>query len=72
MSNRPFAGCVIRNPSETEPDDGRTSAAGTLASFYNPDAETPYFAIIGLVSIGVAALLIVFRRRIGALMSGVR
>ena len=49
-----------------------TSAAGSLASLYDPDTETPYFATIGLVSIGVAVLLVVFRRRISALMSGVR
>jgi POT family proton-dependent oligopeptide transporter len=49
-----------------------TATAGSLASFYDPDRETPYFSIIGLVSIAVGGVLLLARRRISALMAGVR
>jgi proton-dependent oligopeptide transporter, POT family len=49
-----------------------TATAGTLAGFYDPARETPYFLIIGAASIVVGVLLLVGRRWISARMAGVR
>ncbi len=49
-----------------------SAGAGSLAGFYNPKNETPYFLVLGLVSIGVGVILLVIRRWLVRLMAGVR
>ncbi|SEQ72265.1 peptide MFS transporter [Microlunatus flavus] len=49
-----------------------TATAGTLAGFYDPASERPYFLIIGAASIAVGVLLLLGRRWISARMAGVR
>lgn len=49
-----------------------TAGAGSLANFYDPSNEVPYFAFLGGASIVVGIALLVFRRKISALMEGVR
>jgi POT family proton-dependent oligopeptide transporter len=49
-----------------------TAGAGSLAGFYDPTNETPYFAFLGCASIVVGVALLVFRRAISRLMEGVR
>ncbi|WP_035718863.1 peptide MFS transporter [Gordonia shandongensis] len=48
-----------------------SALAGTLSTYYDPDDEAPYFWIIGLSSLAVAALLLAFRAPIRRLMRGV-
>ncbi|HEX2133897.1 MAG TPA: peptide MFS transporter [Actinophytocola sp.] len=49
-----------------------TSTAGALAKYYDVDDEAPYFATIGLVSIGFGVLLALVSPYVRRLMSGVR
>ncbi|MET0695266.1 MAG: peptide MFS transporter [Propionibacteriaceae bacterium] len=49
-----------------------TAGAGSLAGFYNPDNETPYFLFLGLASVVVGIVLLVLNRWISRLMHGVR
>ncbi|MFL6063243.1 MAG: peptide MFS transporter [Friedmanniella sp.] len=49
-----------------------TATAGTLAGFYDPAHETPYFLLIGGASIGVGLLQLFGRRWISLRMGGVR
>lgn len=49
-----------------------TAGAGSLAGFYNPDNEVPYFAFLGSASIVVGIGLLLGRKAISALMAGVR
>lgn len=49
-----------------------TAGAGTLAGFYEPTNEVPYFAFLGGASIVVGIALVVFRKSISRLMEGVR
>lgn len=49
-----------------------TAGAGSLASFYDPSNEVPYFAFLGTTSIVVGVLLFAFRGPICRLMEGVR
>ncbi|MHA3684183.1 peptide MFS transporter [Leucobacter sp. HY1908] len=49
-----------------------SAASGSLASLYTAEAEVSYFLVIGLASIAVAILLLVVRKPILKLMSGVR
>jgi len=49
-----------------------TALSGTLADYYNPNNEKPYFTVLGLVAVAVGVLLAVFSRPITKLMRGVR
>ncbi|KQW48453.1 MFS transporter [Nocardioides sp. Root1257] len=48
-----------------------TAMSGRLAAYYDPDDETGYFLIIGLVAIAVGVLLLLFVKPIRKLMAGV-
>jgi len=48
-----------------------TAMSGRLAAYYDPDDETGYFLIIGLVAIVVGVLVFVFTGPIRRLMAGV-
>jgi POT family proton-dependent oligopeptide transporter len=48
-----------------------TAMSGRLAEYYDPNDETAYFLVIGLVAIGVGALVLLFTRPIRTLMAGV-
>ncbi|WP_430334288.1 peptide MFS transporter [Rhodococcus sp. ACT016] len=48
-----------------------SSLAGTLSGHYSPDHEVPYFATVGLASIGVGVVLAVVSPWIRKLMRGV-
>ncbi|MCW2845795.1 MAG: transporter [Nocardioides sp.] len=45
--------------------------AGKLAGYYDPEDETGYFLLIGLVAIVVGVLVLVFTKPIRRLMAGV-
>jgi len=49
-----------------------SAASGTLAGLYSADHEVPYFLVIGLAAIVVAAVLFLARKPILRLMAGVR
>ncbi|SHJ69604.1 proton-dependent oligopeptide transporter, POT family [Tessaracoccus bendigoensis DSM 12906] len=49
-----------------------SSMAGTLAGFYNPNNEVPYFLFLGIASIVVAAVMAVLNRWIVKMMRGLR
>ncbi len=49
-----------------------TAGAGSLAEFYDPTNEVPYFAFLGGASILVGVVLFLCRRPISRLMEGVR
>jgi POT family proton-dependent oligopeptide transporter len=49
-----------------------TATAGTLAGFYDPERETPYFLLVGGASIVVGVALLAGRRWISRRMVGVR
>jgi len=49
-----------------------SAGAGTLAGFYDPARETPYFLLLGGASIVVGLALLLLRKPISTLMSGVR
>ncbi|MEO8223061.1 MAG: peptide MFS transporter [Specibacter sp.] len=48
-----------------------TAMSGVLAGWYDPSNETPYFLVIGLVSIGFGVLLFLAKKPIKKLMAGV-
>ena len=48
-----------------------TAMSGRLAEYYDPDDETGYFLIIGLVAIAVGVVLLLCVRPIRKLMAGV-
>ena len=48
-----------------------TAMSGRLAEYYDPDDETGYFLIIGLVAIGVGVVLLLLTKPIRKLMAGV-
>ncbi len=48
-----------------------TAMSGTLASYYDPDAETGFFLVVGLVAVAVGGLVLALSRPIRSLMSGV-
>lgn len=48
-----------------------TAMSGVLAGWYDSSNETPYFLVIGLVSIGFGVLLFLARKPIKKLMAGV-
>jgi POT family proton-dependent oligopeptide transporter len=48
-----------------------TAMAGKLAGYYDPEDETGYFLLIGLVAIVVGVLVLVFTKPIRRLMAGV-
>ncbi|WP_211320825.1 peptide MFS transporter [Arthrobacter livingstonensis] len=48
-----------------------TAMSGVLAQWYDPANESPYFLVIGLVSIGFGVLLLLARKPIQKLMAGV-
>ncbi|ALE04261.1 MFS transporter (plasmid) [Arthrobacter sp. ERGS1:01] len=48
-----------------------TAMSGVLAQWYDPANESPYFMVIGLVSIGFGVLLLVGQKPIKKLMAGV-
>ncbi|MDJ0316690.1 MULTISPECIES: peptide MFS transporter [Arthrobacter] len=48
-----------------------TAMSGVLAQWYDPANETPYFLVIGLVSIAFGVLLFAVKKPIKKLMSGV-
>ncbi len=48
-----------------------TAMSGVLAQWYDPANETPYFLVIGLVSIAFGVLLFLLQKPIKKLMSGV-
>ncbi len=45
--------------------------AGKLAGYYDPNDETAYFLVIGMVAIATGALLLVFTKPIRRLMAGI-
>ncbi len=49
-----------------------TAGAGSLAGFYNPTNEVPYFSFLGTASIVVGVALLLARKSISRLMEGVR
>ncbi|HYI57566.1 MAG TPA: peptide MFS transporter [Microlunatus sp.] len=49
-----------------------TAGAGSLAAFYNPEDEVPYFAFLGSASIVVGVALFACRKPISRLMEGIR
>jgi POT family proton-dependent oligopeptide transporter len=49
-----------------------TAGAGSLAKFYDPTDEVPYFAFLGGASIVVGVALLLTRKAISRLMEGVR
>ncbi|HYI56204.1 MAG TPA: peptide MFS transporter [Microlunatus sp.] len=49
-----------------------TAGAGSLAEFYDPTDEVPYFSFLGTASIVVGVALLVARKAISRLMEGVR
>lgn len=49
-----------------------TAGAGSLAEFYDPTNEVPYFAFLGGASIVVGVALLLSRKAISRLMEGVR
>ncbi|MDJ0312175.1 peptide MFS transporter [Arthrobacter sp. H35-D1] len=48
-----------------------TAMSGVLAQWYNPEHETPYFLVVGLVSIAFGVLLFLVKKPIKKLMAGV-
>ncbi len=46
--------------------------SGTLAKYYSPESERPYFAILGLIAIAVGGALAIASPALKRLMSGVR
>lgn len=48
-----------------------TAMSGVLAQWYDPSNETPYFLVIGVVSIAFGALLFVAQKPIKKLMAGI-
>lgn len=48
-----------------------TAMSGRLAAYYDPDDETGYFLLIGLVAIGAGLVMIAANRPIRKLMAGV-
>lgn len=48
-----------------------TALAGTLAGFYNPDAESPFFIWIGLASVVTGVVVMLASKPIHRLMAGV-
>ncbi|GAA1351877.1 peptide MFS transporter [Falsarthrobacter nasiphocae] len=48
-----------------------TTLAGTVAKYYDPTNEVPYFVSIGLTSVVCGVILFVASKRISALMKGV-
>jgi POT family proton-dependent oligopeptide transporter len=48
-----------------------TAMSGRLAAYYDPDDETGYFLLIGLVAIAVGVVLLVLTKPIRKLMAGV-
>lgn len=49
-----------------------TALAGQLAVYYDPENETPYFLVLGLIAMAVGVLLLLFVKPVLALMRGVR
>lgn len=49
-----------------------TTLAGTLATFYNPDDEVPYFSILGAIAIVIGLAMLAAVKPVLALMKGVR
>ncbi|MCU1529966.1 MAG: transporter [Frondihabitans sp.] len=49
-----------------------TAISGQLAGLYSPEAEAPYFGVLGVVAIAVGAALLLFARPVLRLMRGVR
>ncbi len=48
-----------------------SAMSGYLARFYTPETEVTYFGVAGAVAVAIGALLAVFSKPIGRLMSGV-
>lgn len=48
-----------------------SSLAGTLSGYYDESNEVPYFATVGLASIGIGVLLAILSPWIRKLMRGV-
>nr|WP_268243647.1 peptide MFS transporter [Arthrobacter sp. AQ5-05] len=48
-----------------------TAMSGVLAGWYNPANETPYFLVVGLVSIAFGVLLLLVQKPIKKLMAGI-
>ncbi|MCL8024941.1 peptide MFS transporter [Nocardioides bruguierae] len=49
-----------------------TTLAGSLGAYYDPEAETGYFAILGAAAVLAGLLVLVATKPIGRLMAGVR
>lgn len=49
-----------------------TAMAGSLAGYYDPNDETPFFAFVGLGGVVVGLVMLALAKPIRALMSGVR
>ncbi|AIY02189.1 dipeptide/tripeptide permease [Arthrobacter sp. PAMC 25486] len=48
-----------------------TAMSGVLAQWYDPANETPYFLVVGLVSIGFGVLLFLVKKPVKKLMAGI-
>jgi POT family proton-dependent oligopeptide transporter len=49
-----------------------TALSGTLASYYSPDREVPYFGILGAIAIAIGAIVWAINAPLRRLMGGVR
>ena len=49
-----------------------TAMSGVLAGWYDPSHESPYFLVIGLVSIGFGVVLLLAQKPIKKLMAGIK
>lgn len=49
-----------------------TAMSGVLAGWYDPSHESPYFLVIGLVSIGFGVVLLLAQKPIKTLMAGIK
>ncbi|NMO54679.1 MFS transporter [Actinoplanes sp. TBRC 11911] len=49
-----------------------TALSGTLASYYSPDREVPYFGILGAIAIAIGAIVWALNPPLRRLMGGVR
>lgn len=49
-----------------------TTLSGSLAAFYSPDNETPYFGTLGAITIVLGVLMLLIARPVTRLMRGVR
>jgi POT family proton-dependent oligopeptide transporter len=49
-----------------------TAVTGVLSQYYDPEAEAPYFTVLGLVAVAVGVLLLLVARPVVRAMRGIR